>query len=226
MRLPRFLWVPFELGRPFGAPHEPDLQRRVLRASLELLERPDGPVVLEDFPEDAPFETHEAVWSCPVSFAPRASDDSHLVQQTIAELRRLAPWTERADGVVDVEDSNSGLDLDAMVRCLGRIADGLDVDVVADGRPLVEITRLVCDDLHTWYLGVARRQPGRATSTVIDNWFWTQTALARLIGAVAARLLDHHDPGVRLFAARAIVPRAHQAELISQTPPTAGDVDV
>ena len=28
MRLPRFLWVPFELGRPFGAPNEPDFQRR------------------------------------------------------------------------------------------------------------------------------------------------------------------------------------------------------
>ena len=48
MELPRFLWVPFELGRPFGAPHEPDFQRRVLRAALRLLERWDGPAILED----------------------------------------------------------------------------------------------------------------------------------------------------------------------------------
>ena len=53
MQLPRFLWVPFELGRPFGAPNEPDFQRRVLRAALALLERDDGPVILEDFPDEA-----------------------------------------------------------------------------------------------------------------------------------------------------------------------------
>jgi len=31
--------VPFELGRPFGAPDEPDFQRRVLRDLLGLLAR-------------------------------------------------------------------------------------------------------------------------------------------------------------------------------------------
>ena len=45
MQLPRFLWVPFELGRPFGAPNEPDFQRCVLRTALELLERKDLDVV-------------------------------------------------------------------------------------------------------------------------------------------------------------------------------------
>ena len=67
MELPRFLWVPFELGRPFGAPHEPDFQRRVLRAALGLLERRDGPVVLEDFPDDAPVVDDDEAdgWSCP-----------------------------------------------------------------------------------------------------------------------------------------------------------------
>ena len=54
MRLPRFLWVPFELGRPFGAPNESEFQRRVLLEALELLERSDGPVVLADFADDAP----------------------------------------------------------------------------------------------------------------------------------------------------------------------------
>ena len=43
MRPPRALWVPFELGRPFGAPNDADFQSEVLRAALALLERPDGP---------------------------------------------------------------------------------------------------------------------------------------------------------------------------------------
>ena len=45
-RPPRALWVPFELGRPMGAPNEPEFQTRVLRAALALLERVDGPVVV------------------------------------------------------------------------------------------------------------------------------------------------------------------------------------
>ena len=44
IRPPRALWVPFMLGRPFGAPNAPDFQRKVLRALLALFERPAGPV--------------------------------------------------------------------------------------------------------------------------------------------------------------------------------------
>ena len=50
---PRALWVPFELGRPFGVPHDPEFQLSVLRKVLGLTEHKKGPV-LEDFPEDAP----------------------------------------------------------------------------------------------------------------------------------------------------------------------------
>ncbi|PON16301.1 hypothetical protein C2W62_19225 [Candidatus Entotheonella serta] len=68
MRPPRFLWVPFELGRPLGAPNVPDFQRRVIVAALQLLEAARGPV-LADFPEDAPTAPMEADtgWACPIS---------------------------------------------------------------------------------------------------------------------------------------------------------------
>ena len=94
MRLPRFLWVPFELGRPFGAPHEPDFQRRVLHDALALLERPDGPVVLEDFPDDHAAGDDEAVWACPISFAPRPRTSPTSSAATRRELGQLAPWAE------------------------------------------------------------------------------------------------------------------------------------
>ena len=47
MNPPRALWVPFELGRPIGAPDEPDFQRRVVEAALALFAAPDGPVFLD-----------------------------------------------------------------------------------------------------------------------------------------------------------------------------------
>ncbi len=42
--VPRALEVPYPLGYPFGQPHNPDLQRRILRSLLTLLEAPGGPV--------------------------------------------------------------------------------------------------------------------------------------------------------------------------------------
>ena len=73
---PRALWVPFELGRPFGTPGEAAFQRRVISAALALFERESGPV-LEDFPEDAPGEAplDTEGWSCLVALgAPPAVD--------------------------------------------------------------------------------------------------------------------------------------------------------
>ena len=51
---PRALWVPFELGRPFGPPNDPEFQKRVVRTALRMLELEHGPVVIEDFPDDDP----------------------------------------------------------------------------------------------------------------------------------------------------------------------------
>ena len=49
-RPPRALMVPFMLGRPLGEPNDVPFQRRVLLQALRLLERTDGPVLLEHFP--------------------------------------------------------------------------------------------------------------------------------------------------------------------------------
>ena len=53
-RPPRGLWTPFQLGRLLDEPGDSEFQRRVLLRALGLLERGDGPVILEDFPDDPP----------------------------------------------------------------------------------------------------------------------------------------------------------------------------
>ena len=95
LRPPRFLWVPFELGRPFGAPDEPEFQTKVLRATLALLERQDGSPILEDFPDDAPGggATDMTGWSCPISFPPAGgTDEPALLANIMGELSNLTPW--------------------------------------------------------------------------------------------------------------------------------------
>lgn len=206
MQSPRFLWVPFELGRPFGAPHEPDFQRRVLHDALALVDRTDGPVVLEDFPDDAPGSDDQAVWACPVSFAPSETEAPELLAAIRAEIGQLAPWAELGP----TPTPNTGSTLDEMVAYLRTVADGADDDV--------ERIRLNADDLRTWYLHAVSQQPGRATSHDRNDWFFRETAAARLLGSVAAALVDHPSGMVRAFGNRGIIPRDHWALLVPDIP--------
>lgn len=221
MELPRFLWVPFELGRPFGAPHEPDFQRRVLRAALALLERGDGPVILEDFPDDAPAGDDDGPgWSCPVSFGGRSDDDAGLVGEVLAELRRLAPWQETyAAQRGRSAPAASGLSHEQIVRGLGEVAGDARDPSVATNLPLPEWVRLGCDDLRTWYMEAAQGRPGRATSLELRDWFWRETALARLIGAAAVRLAGSEHPALHMFGRRAMVHRVYMDDLMPGVDP-------
>lgn len=54
VRPPRALWVPFPFGRPLGAPGNVSIQRKVLRTTLALAARDDGPIL-----EELPLEAHE-----------------------------------------------------------------------------------------------------------------------------------------------------------------------
>ena len=223
MELPRFLWVPFELGRPFGAPREPDFQRRVLRAALGLLERRDGPVVLEDFPDDAPVVDDDddgPGWSCPVSFAGVAADDAGLAGEVLAELRRLAPWQEvYAARRGRSAPPASGLNHEQIVRGLSELAGGANDPSVATNLALPEWVRLGCDDLRTWYMEAAQGRPGRATSLELRDWFWRETALARLIGAAAVRLAGSEHRALGMFGRRAMVPRVYMDDLMPGVEP-------
>ena len=54
VRPPRALSVPFPHGYPLGAPNDPEKQRAVMRAALELIERRDiAPPVLVDYGQPA-----------------------------------------------------------------------------------------------------------------------------------------------------------------------------
>ena len=49
VRPPRALLVPYPLGYPLGRPDDPELQSRILRAALALLDRPGPGPILEPF---------------------------------------------------------------------------------------------------------------------------------------------------------------------------------
>ena len=97
---PRALWVPFELGRPFGPPGDPAFQRQVLLAALNMLVEDGGPVQIVDFPDDDSRARPDPAWQPPFVPAAVSSDDAEsLASRMEAEILLLQGahqrWTEQ-----------------------------------------------------------------------------------------------------------------------------------
>jgi hypothetical protein len=215
MRPPRALWVSFELGRPFGAPHDAGLQMRTLRAALALLERKDGPVVLEDFPEDAPASAPEEMegLACPVPLPrlPADADAASPVAAVEAEMAVLAPWYElavstRGGSTVGV----SGLDLPGVLAFLDTLLGG-GTPLPGPDLTLAQTVRFATEDLRNWYLEAASARPGgSAGSRTLADWFWGGTAAGRLILRLHPICAASADKTLRALAQGALVPRAQR----------------
>ncbi len=211
VRPPRALWVPFELGRPLGAPDAPAFQRRVAAGALNLLERPAGPV-LEVFPEDAPPAGNgDAPWACPVSLDPPAPGGGApgLVAALEAEVRRLRPWYDlhvrrtgrTAAGV-------SGLDPEAVVGFLGAFLTGAIPESPRAELSTAVCLRLAAQDLRAFHFEAVTAQPGTGApgSRAFAEWFWGETAAGRALRAVGKVCQGAADPGLQTVGQRFLVP--------------------
>lgn len=214
---PRALWVPFELGRPFGLPNDPAFQTKVLKAVLGLLEAPSGPV-LEDFPEDAPVDKSPKDdgdgegMVCPISFPPGPPDDS-LRAALMRELGQMEPWYERA---VELRGGRSlfgvsGLNID---RVAGYILAFVEGETPASPNPDIGATqmlKLACDDLKAYYLNAVTAQPGFGTNAASANWFWDETTAGQVLATLRERLSGSTDETLKALATVFLVPRSELA---------------
>jgi len=216
IRPPRALWVPFELGRPLGEPNDPEFQKRVIRAALDLFERPSGPV-LEDFPEDAPSQYHGTgggTWTCPVSFAREEEADAR--KALALEVWQLSSWYRMAlEKNQRTTVGVSGLDIPVAAGLLADAAQGLEVE-----NPLPELSwpavlRLAAEDVKAYYLESIAAQPGGApTAADMANWFWGHTKAGETLRALKKVALQSEDPEMQLLGSLLLVPRAqaHRSE--------------
>ena len=86
-RPPRAVMTPFMLGRPLGEPNDVAFQGRVLMQALGLLERSDGPVILEHFSDDNPSWFDRPDWIPAVSLpSPGVYQGSAAWEAAIARL--------------------------------------------------------------------------------------------------------------------------------------------
>ena len=212
---PRALWVPFMLGRPLGVPNDAQFQRRVLRAALDLLTRPAGPVI-EDFAEEAPYEDLGAepdALNCPVSF-PRMRTDGALAERLDDEISQLRAWHEVATrhrgrttlGLTGLAPAALGEFLSAWVGAQPRVT-------FREGVASAAALKQASDELKAYYYEAKAVQPGRHSPTEMQNWFWTETAAGEVFLAIRDKAAQSGDPSMQGLGSLSLVPRAVQAML-------------
>ena len=210
LRPPRLLWTPFPLGRPLGVPADPNFQTDVIRHALELLERPDGPV-LEDYPRDAPA-THDEAPTCPVSFA--RHEPITWAERLAMEHDELAAWYEiavRKNGrtAVGLVDRPVALILESLGGLLDRHGasttapnEAFFADVMEAG---VGEFKFGLEDAKSFYQEALAAQPGHRDPRTVHDWLWQESTL----GAALIAVFGHFATHPKLHAVgRVLVPRS------------------
>jgi hypothetical protein len=199
VRPPRALWVTFELGRPLGVPDDPAFQGRVLRAALAMLERTDGPLIV-DYPEDAPGEIDLSGWACPIALAPRPEDT------LLAEIGRLATWYDRAV-------ARRGRTTVGMSGLSVADAGALVTQALAGDLPAAQPLKLAIDDLRAFYLEAASAFPDPGTSRTRRAWFWDETTFAKSLLALQPKLAASGDRQHQILANLTLIPATERHRL-------------
>lgn len=207
---PRALWVPFELGRPFGPPGDPAFQKRVIAAALGLLGHDRGPVVITDFAEDDPRTQPDPGWRTPLTSPPvRAASVQALASGLEAEVALLSEahrqWIARR--------GRSTLGLSGLVieDCAAYVADWLRGKAPPSPRtgfsaPLV--LRFAVDDLKAYCLEAAGAGAAKPSSRQLGDWFWHETVTGAALYRLRELLLGQEDERLRLIVSNFIVPAA------------------
>ena len=209
VRPPRTLWVPFPLGRPFGAPDNAVQQRRVLRRALALLEAPSGPVLV-DLDEADAVEEVDAAWVCPVSFASPSADSGDVGRRVADEVTMLRPWHDL--GVERRGRTTLGLSkvsVEEAAEWLTAFTESRALPPAVPEKPLFDQLRWAAEDLRTFYYEAATARPGAASGTRLESWFWEESAGGALLKSLRRRCLDDGDEKVRELGELMLVPEAY-----------------
>jgi hypothetical protein len=204
-RPPRALWVPFELGRPFGPPSDPAFQMRVVTAALGLLAAPRerGPVMLADFQDDDPREPADPDWRAPSFGDPPGTDPAELADAVEAEMAGLAP--AYAASCSRRMRSTVGLSGLAPAQAGAYVAGWLrgpkpSESPVPDASPVLALRHAV-DDLKAFYLEAALDGKSKPSSRQQADWLYGRTAAGAALFALRRQLLASTEERERTVGA-------------------------
>jgi hypothetical protein len=207
-RPPRALWTTSQLGRPLGEPGDASFQRRVLVAALGLLERTDGPVILDDFVEDPPGWRDTPDWRAPPPVevtGPLETPDAWATAFG-AELSALMPRWQTAQ--TRSRRTTVGLSFQALpawpVFATRFLAGELPAVPELDTPALA--LRMLSDDIKALYGEAAQAEGSAPSAHQIDEWFWRQTVAGRLLVALRTAAMASENNALKTVGGRFFVP--------------------
>ena len=208
---PRGLWVPFPLGRPLGEPGDKIFQQRVLGAALALLARDAGPVVLEDFPRDAPSMRDQPGWQpqvmVPEFVTPAAADVGAWTAGLAAELASVLPhWSAATHRFGRTTVGVSRLDSKDWAPFVVRFLDGSIPPSPVDGLSPALVMRYIADDMKALYMEAVQAIGPQPSGAQINRWFWSKTLAAELLRALRSGALASEHTGFKTAGSRFLVP--------------------
>ena len=207
---PRALWVPFELGRPFGPPSDAAFQKRVILAALRLLEGERGPVIIEDFPEEDPRERPDPAWRPPFS-KPNLEDGSATRlaaaledESARAEILHRRAADKRGRTIIGL----SGLSVGEAGRYMASWLRGQTPQSPSAEMSAPLALRFAVDDLKAAYIEVALSSHAKPSSKQLGDWLWNVTAAGAAIFALRGMYLTSEDERLKAIAGLFLVPGA------------------
>ena len=191
MRPPRALWVPFELGRPFGPPGNAGLQRQVLSEALALLDQACPEPLLRNFSDESIEIMDDADWRFPAtldSSSPRAEATGVLPVWQLARAR----IGRSSYGI-------SGLAPEAAVEYIERYHSPQPMRI-PKGMAKVSRARFAIDDIKAFYLEAAMAEGGHPSTRQLLDWFWGHTLAGALIREFQETARVSEDSNLELIA--------------------------
>ena len=206
---PRSVWVPFELGRPLGAPNNPLLQRQVLERVLSLLESDDGPTVLVDFEYDGDVAERDSTWRAPwETYQPiDLADGAAALNALQSEISALEPLY--AGAVADKGRTTVGtskLDMSTVAAHIVSFLGGPHENSPREDLSAAMTLRFGADDLKAYYMEAAAHG-GHPSSWQLGEWFWRHTVAAQIFVDLRRQGLETEDRRFKIVGSSGLVPR-------------------
>ena len=190
---PRALHCEFPLGRPLGVPRDAEFQHAVLRAALDLLAAPAGPV-LEVYPEV--IVADEAPLAC--ALPPRFDPNLPAAVDEAKGIRKAFDRSLAARGTTSVARVITPDEVPAVLQLLQRVADGEPWDAV--GFP-GDDPRSAAQDVRTYYeeaaLELADGPPPGGRQ--VEAWFFERTEAGKLVMRARAAMKAAKAPFAMWF---------------------------
>jgi hypothetical protein len=207
-RPPRAVMLPFMLGRPLGEPNDAQFQRRVLLQALRLLERTDGPVLLEHFPDDNPSWYDRPDWRPAVALP--APDSLHGAagwrNALQTELAAVMPvWGRFKARFGRTTVGLAGQPPEAWPEFATSYLEGA-LPTVALHETSALALRFLADDLKALYGEAVQADGPPPSARQIDQWFWRRTVAGQMLIALREVSLTSENNALKTVGGRFFVP--------------------